>query len=117
MVIFSVQNFPALSASPQVKDWSQTSVPTDTSVGMIRRSALQLEATVNEMIDKLAESGKICFNIFKKNNIKSTHSSWITVIQKMLYFSPQEIKKILKYAGTSFFVACFNTLYQIRYIR
>lgn len=30
---------------------------------MIRRSVLQLEATLNEMIDKLAESGRISFYI------------------------------------------------------
>ncbi|XP_075884067.1 E3 ubiquitin-protein ligase TRIM39 isoform X2 [Nelusetta ayraudi] len=54
--IHFLKNFPALSTSPRVKDWSQTSVPTDACVGMIRRSVLQLEATLNEMIDKLAES-------------------------------------------------------------
>ncbi|XP_036968012.1 E3 ubiquitin-protein ligase TRIM39 isoform X2 [Acanthopagrus latus] len=54
--IHFLKNFPALSTPPTVKDWSETSVPTDTCVGMIRRSVSKLEATLNEIIDKLAES-------------------------------------------------------------
>ncbi|KAM3590594.1 uncharacterized protein V6R79_012379 [Siganus canaliculatus] len=54
--IHFLKNFPALSATPSVKDWSETSVPTDTCVGMIRRSVAKLEATLSEMIDKLADS-------------------------------------------------------------
>ncbi|XP_051258397.1 nuclear factor 7, ovary isoform X1 [Dicentrarchus labrax] len=54
--IHFLKNFPALSTPPSVKDWSETSVPTDTCVGMIRRSMSKLEATLNEMISKLAES-------------------------------------------------------------
>uniref|UniRef100_A0A3B3CP83 Si:dkey-46i9.6 n=1 Tax=Oryzias melastigma TaxID=30732 RepID=A0A3B3CP83_ORYME len=49
------QHFPALSTPPSVKDWSETSVPTDTCVGMIRRTVCNLEATLTEMIDKLSE--------------------------------------------------------------
>ncbi|XP_061566223.1 E3 ubiquitin-protein ligase TRIM11 isoform X2 [Cololabis saira] len=51
-----LKSFPALSTPPAVKDWSGTSVPTDTCVGMIRRSVSQLEATLREMIEKLSES-------------------------------------------------------------
>ncbi|XP_074518463.1 uncharacterized protein LOC141784523 [Halichoeres trimaculatus] len=54
--IHFLKNFPALSTPPAVKDWSGTSVPTDTCVGMIRRSVSKLEATLNEMIEKLADS-------------------------------------------------------------
>ncbi|XP_028261614.1 E3 ubiquitin-protein ligase TRIM7 isoform X2 [Parambassis ranga] len=54
--IHFLKSFPALSTAPSVKDWSQTSVPTDTCAGMIRRSVSKLEATLNEMIDKLSES-------------------------------------------------------------
>ncbi|KAM9335531.1 uncharacterized protein ABDE67_020520 [Symphorus nematophorus] len=54
--IHFLKNFPALSTPPSVKDWSNTSVPTDTCVGMIRRSVYKLEATLNEMIEKLADS-------------------------------------------------------------
>lgn len=51
------QSFPALCTPPSVKDWSETSVPTDTCVGMIRRTVCHLEATLTEMIDKLLENG------------------------------------------------------------
>ncbi|XP_008277956.1 E3 ubiquitin-protein ligase TRIM39 [Stegastes partitus] len=54
--IHFLKSFPALSTPPSVKDWSETSVPTDACVGMIRRSVSKLEATLNEMIDKLSES-------------------------------------------------------------
>ncbi|XP_045919926.1 uncharacterized protein LOC123979862 [Micropterus dolomieu] len=54
--IHFLKNFPALSTPPSVKDWSGTSVPTDTCVGMIRRSISKLEASLNEMVGKLAES-------------------------------------------------------------
>uniref|UniRef100_A0A3B4X2R2 Si:dkey-46i9.6 n=1 Tax=Seriola lalandi dorsalis TaxID=1841481 RepID=A0A3B4X2R2_SERLL len=49
-----LKSFPALSTPPSVKDWSETSVPTDMCVGMIRRSVAKLEATLNEMINKLS---------------------------------------------------------------
>ncbi|XP_014841029.1 PREDICTED: E3 ubiquitin-protein ligase TRIM39-like isoform X1 [Poecilia mexicana] len=52
--IHFLKSFPALSATPSVKDWSETSVPTDTCVGMIRRSVSKLEKTLSEMIDKLS---------------------------------------------------------------
>ncbi|XP_041841590.1 E3 ubiquitin-protein ligase TRIM7 isoform X1 [Melanotaenia boesemani] len=51
-----LKSFPALSTPPSVKDWSEISVPTDTCVGLIRRSVSKLEATLSEMIDKLSES-------------------------------------------------------------
>ncbi|XP_037614114.1 E3 ubiquitin-protein ligase TRIM58 isoform X1 [Sebastes umbrosus] len=54
--IHFLKSFPALITPPSVKDWSETSVPTDICVGMIRRSVSKLEATLNEMIGKLAES-------------------------------------------------------------
>ncbi|XP_031706864.1 E3 ubiquitin-protein ligase TRIM39 [Anarrhichthys ocellatus] len=54
--IHFLKSFPALSTPPSVKDWSETSVPTDMCVGMIRRSMAKLEATLHEMIGKLAES-------------------------------------------------------------
>ncbi|KAF1380782.1 hypothetical protein PFLUV_G00167550 [Perca fluviatilis] len=54
--IHFLKSFPALSTPPCVKDWSETSVPTDMCVGMIRRSVSKLKATLNEMIGKLAES-------------------------------------------------------------
>ncbi|XP_028419948.1 nuclear factor 7, ovary isoform X2 [Perca flavescens] len=54
--IHFLKSFPALSTPPCVKDWSETSVPTDMCVGMIRRSVSKLKATLNEMISKLAES-------------------------------------------------------------
>uniref|UniRef100_A0A3B3CQ54 Si:dkey-46i9.6 n=1 Tax=Oryzias melastigma TaxID=30732 RepID=A0A3B3CQ54_ORYME len=53
--IHFLKSFPALSTPPSVKDWSETSVPTDTCVGMIRRTVCNLEATLTEMIDKLSE--------------------------------------------------------------
>ncbi|CAF97011.1 unnamed protein product, partial [Tetraodon nigroviridis] len=54
--IHFLKNFPALCTSPPVKDWSETNVPTDVCVGMIRKSVSKLEATLQEMIDKLAQS-------------------------------------------------------------
>ncbi|XP_049923722.1 E3 ubiquitin-protein ligase TRIM7-like [Epinephelus moara] len=54
--IHFLKSFPALSTAPSVKDWSETSVPTDMCVGMIRRAVSKLEATLNEMIEKLSES-------------------------------------------------------------
>ncbi|XP_075307852.1 E3 ubiquitin-protein ligase TRIM39 isoform X2 [Odontesthes bonariensis] len=54
--IHFLKSFPSLSITPSVKDWSQTSVPTDTCVGMTRRSVSKLEATLREMIVKLSES-------------------------------------------------------------
>uniref|UniRef100_A0A3Q1FD41 E3 ubiquitin-protein ligase TRIM39-like n=1 Tax=Acanthochromis polyacanthus TaxID=80966 RepID=A0A3Q1FD41_9TELE len=54
--IHFLKSFPALSIPPSVKDWSETTVPTDTCVGMIRRSVSKLEATLNEMTDRLSES-------------------------------------------------------------
>ncbi|XP_068444040.1 E3 ubiquitin-protein ligase TRIM39 isoform X2 [Clinocottus analis] len=53
--IHFLKSFPALSTPPSVKDWSDTSVPTDVCVGMIRRSMSKLEATLHEMIGKMAE--------------------------------------------------------------
>uniref|UniRef100_A0A3Q3JBD7 Uncharacterized protein n=1 Tax=Monopterus albus TaxID=43700 RepID=A0A3Q3JBD7_MONAL len=41
--IHFLKKFPALSTPPSVKDWSNTSVPTDMCVGMIRRSVSKLE--------------------------------------------------------------------------
>lgn len=63
MCSISPQRFPALSTPPSVKDWSETSIPTDVCVGMIRRSMSKLEATLHEMIGKLAEGGMISFNV------------------------------------------------------
>uniref|UniRef100_A0A3P9CZQ0 Si:dkey-46i9.6 n=1 Tax=Maylandia zebra TaxID=106582 RepID=A0A3P9CZQ0_9CICH len=60
-----LQSFPALSTPPSVKDWSETSVPTDTCVGMIRKLVSKLEATLTEMIDKLSDSGRTSINIQK----------------------------------------------------
>uniref|UniRef100_A0A3B5LBL3 Si:dkey-46i9.6 n=1 Tax=Xiphophorus couchianus TaxID=32473 RepID=A0A3B5LBL3_9TELE len=57
--IHFLKSFPALSATPSVKDWFETSVPTDTCVGMIRRSVSKLETTLSEMIDTL--SAILCF--------------------------------------------------------
>ncbi|XP_034712993.1 nuclear factor 7, ovary-like isoform X2 [Etheostoma cragini] len=54
--IHFLKSFPALSTPPCVKDWSETSVPTDMCVGMIRRSVSKLKATLNEIIGRLAES-------------------------------------------------------------
>ncbi|KAM9425709.1 uncharacterized protein KZ484_012476 [Pholidichthys leucotaenia] len=54
--IHFLKSFPALSTPPSVKDWSGTSVATDTCVGLIRRSVSKLEATLNEMIDQLSDS-------------------------------------------------------------
>lgn len=62
--LISLQNFPALCTSPPVKDWSETNVPTDVCVGMIRKSVSKLEATLQEMIDKLAQSGETYFSTF-----------------------------------------------------
>ncbi|MEQ2211915.1 hypothetical protein XENOCAPTIV_020375, partial [Xenoophorus captivus] len=52
--IHFLKSFPTLSSTPSVKDWSETSVPTDTCIGMIRRSVSKLETTLGEMIHKLA---------------------------------------------------------------
>ncbi|XP_032399884.1 E3 ubiquitin-protein ligase TRIM39 isoform X2 [Etheostoma spectabile] len=54
--IHFLKSFPALSTPPCVKDWSETSVPTDMCVGMIRRSVSKLKASLNEIIGRLAES-------------------------------------------------------------
>ncbi|XP_024916970.1 E3 ubiquitin-protein ligase TRIM39 [Cynoglossus semilaevis] len=54
--IHFLKNFPALSTPPSVKDWSDTSVPTDMCIGMIRRSVSSLEPMLNEMVDKLVNS-------------------------------------------------------------
>ncbi|XP_068611901.1 E3 ubiquitin-protein ligase TRIM39 [Brachionichthys hirsutus] len=54
--IHFLKNFPALIAPPSVKDWSETSVPTDACVGVIRRSVSTLEAAINATLDELAES-------------------------------------------------------------
>lgn len=51
-----LKSFPALSIPPTVKDWTETRVPTDTCVGMIRRSVSKLETTLNETINKLIDS-------------------------------------------------------------
>lgn len=51
-----LKSFPALSTPPSVKNWSETRVPTDTCVGLIRRSVSKLEATLNETIGKLVDS-------------------------------------------------------------
>lgn len=63
LCLLSLKNFPALSGSPSVKDWSETSVSPDICVGMIRKSVTKLETTLQEMTDKLAESGEIYFII------------------------------------------------------
>ncbi|XP_040038674.2 E3 ubiquitin-protein ligase TRIM39 isoform X2 [Gasterosteus aculeatus] len=54
--IHFLKSFPALSTLPSVKDWSETSVPTDVCVGTIRRSVAKLEAALHEAIGQLAES-------------------------------------------------------------
>uniref|UniRef100_A0A8C5G120 Si:dkey-46i9.6 n=1 Tax=Gouania willdenowi TaxID=441366 RepID=A0A8C5G120_GOUWI len=56
--IHFLKSYPSLSTSPSVKDWTDVSVPTDTCVGMIRRSVSKLEEILNEMIDKLSENGE-----------------------------------------------------------
>ncbi|XP_030193640.1 E3 ubiquitin-protein ligase TRIM39 isoform X1 [Gadus morhua] len=53
--IHFLQSFPAFSASPIVKDWSGTSVPTDTSIGTIRRAVAKLQSVLDAEIDKLAD--------------------------------------------------------------
>lgn len=62
-VFVSPQSFPALSTLPSVKDWSETSVPTDVCVGTIRRSVAKLEAALHEAIGQLAESGTVSFSL------------------------------------------------------
>uniref|UniRef100_A0A3Q3ARV6 Si:dkey-46i9.6 n=1 Tax=Kryptolebias marmoratus TaxID=37003 RepID=A0A3Q3ARV6_KRYMA len=62
--IHFLKNFPSFSATPSVKDWSETSVPTDTCVGLIRRSVSKLETTLSDLIDKLSESGRKYFPIY-----------------------------------------------------
>ncbi|XP_056156841.1 uncharacterized protein LOC130131006 [Lampris incognitus] len=54
--IHFLQSFPALSTPPPVKDWSRTSVPTSMCVGILRRAVSTLEKTLNEEINKLADS-------------------------------------------------------------
>ncbi|CAN9509685.1 unnamed protein product [Ophioblennius macclurei] len=54
--IHFLKSFPSLSTIPTVRDWSDTRVPTDTCVGLIRKSVSKLEETLNEMIDKLSDS-------------------------------------------------------------
>ncbi|XP_061620702.1 bloodthirsty-related gene family, member 12 [Phyllopteryx taeniolatus] len=53
--IHFLKNFPAMSAAPSVHDWTDTNVPTDVSVGLIRTAVSKLEATFNKMVDKLAD--------------------------------------------------------------
>ncbi|XP_034020783.1 E3 ubiquitin-protein ligase TRIM39 isoform X2 [Thalassophryne amazonica] len=54
--IHFLQNFPALNTPPSVKDWSETSVPTETCVGIMRRAVSKLEGALSDMIAKLADS-------------------------------------------------------------
>ncbi|XP_028841009.1 E3 ubiquitin-protein ligase TRIM39 [Denticeps clupeoides] len=54
--IHFLQNFPALSTHPQLKDWFETSVPTEQCVGTIRRAVANLEDTLAEEVEKLAET-------------------------------------------------------------
>uniref|UniRef100_G3Q541 Si:dkey-46i9.6 n=1 Tax=Gasterosteus aculeatus TaxID=69293 RepID=G3Q541_GASAC len=86
--IHFLKSFPALSTLPSVKDWSETSVPTDVCVGTIRRSVAKLEAALHEAIGQLAESGTVSFSLHLENNV-------------FLFVVPStEIKKILKYKGS-----------------
>ncbi|XP_072314963.1 E3 ubiquitin-protein ligase TRIM39 isoform X1 [Eucyclogobius newberryi] len=50
-----LKRFPALSTPPAVRDWSDTRVPTDTCVGMIRRSVSKLETTLSDTVQKLID--------------------------------------------------------------
>ncbi|XP_037531343.1 E3 ubiquitin-protein ligase TRIM7 [Nematolebias whitei] len=54
--IHFLKSFPSLCTTPSFKDWSETRIPTDTCVGLIRRSVSKLETTLKEMLDKLSES-------------------------------------------------------------
>ncbi|XP_077356200.1 E3 ubiquitin-protein ligase TRIM39 [Festucalex cinctus] len=53
--IHFLKNFPAMSATPPIHDWTDTNVPTDVSVGMIRTAVSKLETTFKQMVDKLAD--------------------------------------------------------------
>nr|XP_061810650.1 E3 ubiquitin-protein ligase TRIM39-like [Nerophis lumbriciformis] len=53
--IHFLKNFPAMSTQPSVQDWTDTSVPTDISIGSIRTAVTRLEATFKQMADKLAD--------------------------------------------------------------
>ncbi|XP_037118550.1 E3 ubiquitin-protein ligase TRIM58 isoform X1 [Syngnathus acus] len=53
--IHFLKNFPAMSATPSIHDWTDTNVPTDVSVGLIRTAVSKLESTLKQMVDKLAD--------------------------------------------------------------
>ncbi|XP_077400024.1 bloodthirsty-related gene family, member 12 [Vanacampus margaritifer] len=53
--IHFLKNFPAMSATPPIHDWTDTNVPTDVSVGLIRTAVSKLETTFKQMVDKLAD--------------------------------------------------------------
>ncbi|KAJ8382509.1 hypothetical protein SKAU_G00032870 [Synaphobranchus kaupii] len=54
--LYFLQSFPSLCTPPNTKDWSGVSVHTDVCVGTLRRAVEQLEVSLTEQVDKLAET-------------------------------------------------------------
>ncbi|XP_036407621.1 E3 ubiquitin-protein ligase TRIM39-like [Megalops cyprinoides] len=50
-----LQTFPSLCTPPHTRDWSDATVHTDVCVGTVRRAVSQLEETLREETDRLAE--------------------------------------------------------------
>uniref|UniRef100_A0A3Q3XBK1 Uncharacterized protein n=1 Tax=Mola mola TaxID=94237 RepID=A0A3Q3XBK1_MOLML len=61
--IHFLKNFPALSTPPSVKDWSGTSVPTDTCVGMIRTSVYNLKDFLPFLPPEIKKIGKYTVDV------------------------------------------------------
>ncbi|KAG5846247.1 hypothetical protein ANANG_G00147770 [Anguilla anguilla] len=53
--LYFLQSFPSLCSPPNTKDWSGAGVHTDVCVGTVRRAVEQLEVSLTQQVDKLAE--------------------------------------------------------------
>ncbi|XP_046907245.1 E3 ubiquitin-protein ligase TRIM39-like [Hypomesus transpacificus] len=51
-----LQSFPSLSTPPHTKDWSEISVHSGLSVGVVRRAVSQVEETLNKEMEKLSDT-------------------------------------------------------------
>ncbi|XP_064198256.1 E3 ubiquitin-protein ligase TRIM39 [Anguilla rostrata] len=53
--LYFLQSFPSLCSPPNTKDWSGAGVHTDVCVGTVRRAVEELEVSLTQQVDKLAE--------------------------------------------------------------
>ncbi|XP_035282621.1 E3 ubiquitin-protein ligase TRIM39-like [Anguilla anguilla] len=53
--LYFLQSFPSLCSPPNTKDWSGAGVHTDVCVGTVRRAVEQLEVSLTQQVDKLAD--------------------------------------------------------------